>query len=117
MLRNDSEAVDVDSVLKIVSKNLKEERNILFLSETYDGELNTRWINSLSMNWTDENWAAWQAIRQTIESGNAPKPQIPSLDRFLIVTDEYEMIDKYKLDGFEFENFCFFDDSHNLDCR
>jgi hypothetical protein len=117
LMENESEALDVDSVLEMVSKNLKEERSILYLSETYDGELNTRWINSLSMNWTDENWAAWQVIRQTIESGNAPKPQILPLEHFLVVTDDYEIFDKYKLDRFEFESFCFFDDSHNLVCR
>jgi hypothetical protein len=110
------EVVDVNSVLELVSKNSKEELNILYLSETHESELNTRWINSLLMNWTDENWTRWRMIRQTIESNNAQKHQMPFSDSFLIVIDDYKMINKYSLDKFEFENVCYFDEMRILVC-
>jgi len=110
------EVVDVNSVLELVSKNPKEELNILYLSETHESELNTRWINSLLMNWTDENWTRWRMIRQTIESDNAQKHQMPFSDSFLIVTDDYKMINKYSIDKFEFENVCYFDELRILVC-
>jgi hypothetical protein len=116
LIKDAREVVDVNSVLELVSKNPKEELNILYLSETHESELNTRWINSLLMNWTDENWTRWRMIRQTIESDNAQKHQMPFSDSFLIVIDDYKLIKKYSIDEFEFENVCHFDEMRILVC-
>lgn len=116
LIKDAREVVDVNSVLELVSNNPNEGLNILYLSETHESELNTRWINTLLMNWTDENWSAWQMIRQIIESDDAQNHQIPYPDRFLVVTDDYEMINKYNLDKFDFENVCFFDEIQILTC-
>lgn len=116
LIKDAREVVDVNSVLKLVSMKPKEELSILYLSDTHESELNTRWINSLLMNWTDENWSAWQMTRRIIESDDSQSHQIPLPDRFMVVTDDYEMIKKYNIDKYEFKNVCFFDEIHTLVC-
>lgn len=116
LIVNTSEVVDVNFVLKTISENPNKELNILYLSETHESELNTRWINSLLMNWTDENWAGWRMIRQTIETNKAPYGQALIPESFLVVADTYEVINKYGLDKFEFANVCYFDETGILVC-
>jgi hypothetical protein len=116
LMANASEVVDVNSVLELVSEYPDKELNILYLSETHESELNTRWINSLLMNWTDENWARWRMIRQTIETNKVQHGQALIPKSFLVVGDNYEVIRTYGLDKFEFENVCFFDEMNIRVC-
>jgi hypothetical protein len=67
--RETSEVVDGDSVLQAYQFVKETDMSGLYLSDAHESELNTRWINSLNLNWNDTNWGEWVTARQLIDEG------------------------------------------------
>lgn len=69
-VRGEQLVVDADGVAFLSRQNLGGSRAVLYLSDRFESELNTRWINSLKLGWSDKNWDTWSQIRQYIVDGN-----------------------------------------------
>ena len=91
------EVVKSNVVIELADISRANTRPLLFLSNTYESELNTRWINTLSLQWNDNSWGRWMKIRALIdekkfgELGNQveDKPMI-------IVTDDVDLYEQIK---------------------
>jgi len=69
-VRGEQQVVDANGVALLSRHSLGGSRAVLYLSDRFESELNTRWINSLKLGWSDKNWDTWSQIRQYIVDGN-----------------------------------------------
>jgi hypothetical protein len=60
------EVVDSNSVIKLSEFSQVNSAPILYVSNAYESELNTRWINTLSLQWNDQSWSEWMQLRTLI---------------------------------------------------
>lgn len=67
--QGENQVVDAKTVARVVSSGLKDTDIVLYLSDRFESELNTRWINAVGWQWTDANWERWSHIRRLILDG------------------------------------------------
>jgi hypothetical protein len=67
MINGRDEYVDGQAILTTTSRNYEAGTIVLYLSDKFESELNTRWINSLTFNWNDRAWGEWIQLRAFID--------------------------------------------------
>lgn len=88
--------VEGGAIYSLAIEATRAKKAILYLPKAQESELNTRWINTLSGQWTDETWTAWMQTRNALIS-NDFKNAIASADDslLLIATDDVELGKNY----------------------
>jgi len=89
----------------------------MYLSDNYECELNTRWINSLDLNWNDDNWGNWMKARQLIEEEKYGEAAEIIDGRFVLVIDNYAKFRGNPGAFSVFRNICVIDVMRNNTCR
>ena len=72
------EVVSGDRVVLSARLASDKGRVPLFLSQRFDSELNTRWINTINDSWNDRTWSNWMGLRDLIA-----KKDFVAADRFI----------------------------------
>jgi hypothetical protein len=85
-LRGDSVVVNANAVHRVSLYSKVERKPVLFLSNLNESELNSRWINSLSLLWNDTSWSTWLHLREQIDKQDFSSLS-DSLANIIIVTD------------------------------
>jgi len=67
--QSEDQVVDAKTVSRVFSSHLRDTDGVLYLSDRFESELNTRWINTVRWQWTDTNWERWHKLRQLISDG------------------------------------------------
>ena len=91
------EVVDGKMVSELSDVSRAKAMPILFLSNTRESELNTRWINTLSLQWNDKSWGYWTKLRSLI--GEKKFGELTSqIDNnvTIIVTDDVNLYEQIK---------------------
>ena len=96
-IKGESVVVNANAVHRVSLYSKAERKPVLFLSNLNESELNSRWINAISLQWNDATWSTWLNLRNQID-----KQDFSSLSDFLvnliIVTDNealYRTLSKY----------------------
>jgi hypothetical protein len=112
-----SEVVDGDHILQVYESVRDSNMSVLYLSDTHESELNTRWINTLNLNWTDNNWGEWITARQLIDDGNLDDALKIVDPKFVLVIDNYARFETNAIAFGAFNNMCVFDSRQKINCR
>jgi hypothetical protein len=110
------EPVEGGLVMSWVRASNKVNRPVLVLSKNHESELNSRWVNSLTLRWNDDSWGTWIAVRDAISTGKLSDAQRVASSELLIVSDDRQLI----ADLGSFGNgvlYCLFDESRLGGCR
>lgn len=89
--------VDSRNILLLADVSKRFNKPILYLSSEFDSELNTRWINSLSRQWTDNTWSSWMAVRQAITLQSVADNSLSDYRTPIVVTSDDSTIDQLRL--------------------
>lgn len=84
--KGESVVVNANAVKRVSMYAKSKRKPVLFLSNLNESELNTRWINTLSLQWNDATWSGWLNLREQIEKQNFSSLS-DSLANMIIVTD------------------------------
>jgi len=104
-----SEVVDGESVLQAYEFVKNSKLSALYLSDDHESELNTRWINTLNLNWNDMNWGKWMMNRQLIEEGKIDEASQIMNNDFVLLIDNYSQF-RISPNSFNaFNNLCIID--------
>ena len=60
------EVVDSKTVVELSNLSRQIAMPVLYISKVHESELNTRWVNTLSLNWNDQSWTDWMRLRNLI---------------------------------------------------
>ena len=91
-LNEDSGVVDPNRVSNLRVESQRSDLPILYISDSNESELNTRWVNVLSFHWTDETWGLWTEVRTLIS--NQTYAQMEGLmGKILIATDQLQLFE------------------------
>lgn len=112
-----AEVVDGEQVLKSLGYLQNSPLSALYLSDSHDSELNTRWINSLDLNWNDDNWGNWMKARQLIEEEKYGEAAEVINGSFVLVIDNYPKFRDNPVAFSVFQNICVMDVTRNNTCR
>jgi hypothetical protein len=112
-----TEVVDGDHVLKSLSYLQNSPLSALYLSDNHESELNTRWINSINLNWNDDNWGNWMKARQLIEEEKYGEAAEVINGRFVLLIDNYSKFRGNPVAFSVFKNICVIDVMRNNTCR
>lgn len=61
--------VNGKSIVAVHEQSVPESTYVLFLSDRFESELSTRWMNTLNLNWSNSQWFATMEIRDLISGG------------------------------------------------
>jgi len=85
----------------------------LVIISSRESELNTRWVNLLTLNWSDKTWGGrnheavkatdeifvgWIDAREFIEAGDLISAQTILSNKFLLITDDQSLIESFDRD-------------------
>jgi hypothetical protein len=115
--RETSEVVDGDSVLQAYQFVKETDMSGLYLSDAHESELNTRWINSLNLNWNDTNWGEWVTARQLIDEGKYEDASDLMNGKFVLIIDGYEKFKSNPGSFIDFFNTCVIDMQRANHCK
>lgn len=91
MRANTDEVVDGDLIIKWIEASKLSDKPVLILSATQESELNTRWVNSMTFNWSQTTWDLWRVARTQIDLGVYREASSILLEQFLIITNQNEV--------------------------
>ena len=83
-------------VLDWVDASNQVDRPALVMMDANDSELRTRWVNSLTFRWTDENWGPWMSANNFIRTGDFSEATKILFDRFLLITNQKSLVDSFQ---------------------
>jgi hypothetical protein len=83
-------------VLDWVDASNQVDRPVLVMMDANDSELRTRWVNSLTFRWTDENWGPWMSANNFIRTGEFTEATKILFDRFLLITNQKSLVDSFQ---------------------
>jgi hypothetical protein len=112
-----SEVVDGNLVSKSVGYTQSSQMPALYLSDNHESELNTRWINSLELNWSDVNWGEWMNARRLIEEEKYGEAAEVINGRLVLIIDNYSKFRGNPVAFSVFRNICVIDVMRNNTCR
>jgi hypothetical protein len=112
-----SEVVDGNIISKSVGYSQSSQMPVLYLSDNHESELNTRWINSLQLNWSDDNWSKWMSARQLIETEKYDEAADVINGNFALVIDNYSKFRVNPVVFNAFEDICVIDVRRENSCR
>lgn len=107
-----SEPAVVDGTLleDWVEQAQRVDRPVLVISGSRESELNTRWVNLLTLHWSDKTWGGpnhegakasdrtfvgWIDARELIEAGDLISAQKILSNEFLLITDDQNLIKSF----------------------
>jgi len=111
------EVVDGESIQIALEYAQKLQKPVLYLSDRHDSELNTRWINSILFEWTDENWGKWMSARSAIEEGEFAKASDFINERLILIIDNYSSFKKDPAPFKVFSDICVINETRRNTCR
>jgi hypothetical protein len=112
-----SEVVDGESVLQAYESVKNSKLSALYLSDDHESELNTRWINTLNLNWNDVNWGKWMNARHLIDEGKFAEASIIMNGEFILLLDNFSVFSRDPNAFSEFERLCVIDLVRENGCR
>lgn len=80
-------------VLDWVGASDQVDRPVLIMMDANDPELRTRWVNSLTFRWTDENWGPWMSANNFIKTGDFSEATKILSDKFLLITNQKQLVE------------------------
>jgi len=110
ILTGEPAVVDGKLVLDWVDQAQRVDRPVLVISSSRESELNTRWVNLLTLRWSDKTWGGlnhegaretdetfvgWIDAREFIESGDFISAQKILSNGFLLITDDPNLINSF----------------------
>jgi hypothetical protein len=114
---SNDEVVDGESIQIALEYAQKLQKPVLYLSDRHDSELNTRWINSILFEWTDENWGKWMSARSAIEEGEFAKASDFINERLILIIDNYSSFKKDPAPFKVFRDICVINETRRNTCR
>jgi hypothetical protein len=112
-----AEVVDGSIVLALTKVSKSQNRPILVLLPERDSELNTRWVNLLSGNWTDTTWISWTKIRTLVlENKLAEAAGELNASKFIVASRDGGLIKKFDTLVTNQTN-CLVDLNDQINCR
>jgi len=122
-VRGEQLVVDADGVTLLSRQSLGGSRAVLYLSDRFESELNTRWINSLNLGWSDKNWDTWSQIRQYIVDGKYydADSKIIETETTVVIRESYMRYDLQELGeilpkSFRQGRICLLTPSNSVNC-
>jgi hypothetical protein len=110
ILTREPAVVDGKLVLDWVDQAQRVDRPVLVIISSRESELNTRWVNLLTLNWSDKTWGGrnheavkatdeifvgWIDAREFIEAGDLISAQAILSNEFLLITDDSNLIQSF----------------------
>jgi hypothetical protein len=93
IVKNDPKIIEGSSIMEWVDASNTLDRPVLILMKDRDVELLTRWVNSLTLRWTNDTWGSWESANNSIEAGKFFEGAKILSGSFLLVTDQTQLID------------------------
>ena len=110
ILTREPAVVDGKLVLDWVDQAQRVDRPVLVIISGRESELNTRWVNLLTLHWSDKTWGGrnheavkatdktfvgWIDAREFIEAGDLISAQTILSNEFLLITDDPNLIQSF----------------------
>ena len=110
ILTREPAVVDGQLLLDWVDQAQRVDRPVLVISSSRESELNTRWVNLLTLHWSDKTWGGrnheatkatdetfvgWIDGREFIEAGDLTSAQKILSNEFLLITDDQILIESF----------------------
>jgi hypothetical protein len=93
IIKGRPEVVDGTTIMTLVDHALHLKKPILLVSRFRESELNSRWVNTLSMHWTDKSWSDWMRVSALITSdGYTALQSLPEDLDLAIATDDPNLL-------------------------
>jgi len=117
LVAKNSEVVEGNTVL--IARDFIREQKLsgLYLSDVHESELNTRWINSLNLYWTDVNWAEWFKSRALIDEGRLDEAATILNGKFVLIIDNFAKFNNDPIAFDVFKNVCVINKTRGSFCR
>ena len=93
IINDDPKLIEGSIIMDWVGVSNKVGRPVLILMKDLDAELPTRWVNSLTFRWTDENWGPWMSANNYIKTGDFSEATKILSDKFLLITNQKQLVE------------------------